>query len=107
MIPYSLYIKEYFWSYGQKYYKSIIFQQLKSQISQIDQNGFNPFCDKTLHIKARLILYLLDIKSIINSQSSSCELSYFPKYVFGAYFERVICMFQNVFAANIITVANL
>ena len=27
-----------------------IFQQLKSQISKIDQNGYNPFCDETLHI---------------------------------------------------------
>ena len=27
-----------------------IFQQLKSQISQIDQNGYNPFWDETLHI---------------------------------------------------------
>ena len=27
-----------------------IFQQLKSQISQIDQNGVNPFCDETLHL---------------------------------------------------------
>ena len=26
-----------------------IFQQLKSQISQIDQNGYNTFCDETLH----------------------------------------------------------
>ena len=26
------------------------FQQLKSKISQIDQNGVNPFCDETLHI---------------------------------------------------------
>ena len=26
-----------------------IFQQLKSQISQFDQNGVNPFCDETLH----------------------------------------------------------
>ena len=25
-----------------------IFQQLKSQISQIDHNGVNPFCDETL-----------------------------------------------------------
>ena len=25
-----------------------IFQQLKSQISQIYQNGVNPFCDETL-----------------------------------------------------------
>ena len=34
-----------------------IFQQLKSQISQIDQNGVKPFCDETLqvilHIKLR------------------------------------------------------
>ena len=28
----------------------IIFQQLKSQISQIDQNGYNAFCDETLHL---------------------------------------------------------
>ena len=28
-----------------------IFQQLKFQISEIDQNGFNPFCDGTLYIK--------------------------------------------------------
>ena len=27
-----------------------IFQQLKAQISQIDQNGYNAFCDETLHI---------------------------------------------------------
>ena len=27
-----------------------IFQQLKSQISQIDQNGYNAFCDETLHM---------------------------------------------------------
>ena len=55
MIPFSLYIKVYFWSYDQKYckfsyYFLYIFQQLKSQISQIGQDGFNPFCDETLHI---------------------------------------------------------
>ena len=27
-----------------------IFQQLESQISKIDQNGVNSFCDETLHI---------------------------------------------------------
>ena len=27
-----------------------IFQQLKSQISQIDQNGYSAFCDETLHM---------------------------------------------------------
>ena len=29
----------------------LIFQQLKSQISKIDQHGYNPFCDETLHLK--------------------------------------------------------
>ena len=54
MIHCSLYIKEYF----EVMIKSIthfliiffIFQQLKSQISQIDQNGYNAFCDETLQI---------------------------------------------------------
>ena len=32
-----------------------IFQQLKSQISQIDQNGYNTFCDETLHLLLSLI----------------------------------------------------
>ena len=27
-----------------------IIQQLKSQISKIDQNGYNPFFDETLHL---------------------------------------------------------
>ena len=31
-----------------------IFQQLKSQISQIDQNGVKPFCDETLHMLAQV-----------------------------------------------------
>ena len=31
-----------------------IFQQLKSQISQIDQNGVNPFCDETSYIHIHL-----------------------------------------------------
>ena len=31
-----------------------IFQQLKSQI---DQNGFNPFCDETLHILNGAVAY--------------------------------------------------
>ena len=30
-----------------------IFQQLKSQISQIYQNGYNAFCDETLHLQMR------------------------------------------------------
>ena len=29
-----------------------IFQQLKSQISQIDQNGVKSFCDETLHVNS-------------------------------------------------------
>ena len=33
-----------------------IFKQLKSQISQIDQNGYNAFCDETLHIDLVLLL---------------------------------------------------
>ena len=32
-----------------------IFQQLKSKISHIDQNGYNAFCDETLHILTYLI----------------------------------------------------
>ena len=31
-----------------------IFQQLKSQISQIDQHGYNAFCDETLHISSKV-----------------------------------------------------
>ena len=30
-----------------------IFQWLKSEISQIDQNGVTPFCDETLQIQLR------------------------------------------------------
>ena len=29
-----------------------IFQQLKSQISEMDQDGFNLFCDETLQMKS-------------------------------------------------------
>ena len=55
MIPSSLYIKVYIGSYDQKYHKFsyyflYISQQLKSQISKIDQNGYNPFCDETLQL---------------------------------------------------------
>ena len=35
-----------------------IFQQLKSQISQIDQNGVKPFCDETLHMLQILLIYI-------------------------------------------------
>ena len=62
MIPRSLYIKV-----SEVMIKSItnfliiffIFQQLKSQISKIDQDGYNPFCDETLHIilKVRMSSY--------------------------------------------------
>ena len=54
MIPFSLYKKEYFWSYDQKYYKfSYYFLYISAAytcISQIDQNGVNPFCNETLHM---------------------------------------------------------
>ena len=40
--------------HDQKYrkfsYYFLYIQQLQWQISQIVKNGFNPFCDKTLHI---------------------------------------------------------
>ena len=52
MIPSSLYIKVYK-KLSEVMIKSItnfLFQQLKSQISKIDQNGYNPFCDETLHV---------------------------------------------------------
>ena len=39
-----------------------IFQQLKSQISQIDQNGYNAFCDETLQ------LFLFVLTFINNTQ---------------------------------------
>ena len=32
-----------------------IFQQLKSQISQIDKNGYNAFCDETLQMKSEFM----------------------------------------------------
>ena len=54
MIPFSLYIKEYFEVMIKSITNFLIilftFQQLKSQISQIDQNGYNLFCDKILHV---------------------------------------------------------
>ena len=42
-----------------------IFQQLKSQISQIDQNGYNTFCDETLQIylKANIIMNYIRLSS--------------------------------------------
>ena len=57
MIPSPLYIhvKVYISEVMTKSIKQIltiffIFQQLKSQISKIDQHGFNSFCDETLHL---------------------------------------------------------
>jgi len=45
-------MKWYFSSCDQKYHNFIflIFQELQSQISQIDLNGFNPFCNQTLQL---------------------------------------------------------
>ena len=34
-----------------------IFKQLKSQISQIDQIGYNAFCDETLHMDSLIHVY--------------------------------------------------
>ena len=57
MIPSPLYINIYI---SEVMTKSItnfiiffIFQQLKHQISQIDQNGFNSFCDETLQMNIK------------------------------------------------------
>ena len=36
-----------------------IFQQRQSHISQIDQNGYNPFCDATLHISSGVAVVLI------------------------------------------------
>ena len=41
-----------------------IFQQLKSQISQIDENQYNPFCDETLQLLKWQIL-VMDINGEI------------------------------------------
>ena len=57
-----------------------IFQQLKSQISQIDQNGVKPFCDETLHIYLQLSIYLPNLYiylSIYSSVNSSIFLYFF------------------------------
>ena len=41
---------------------SFIFQQLKSQISQIDQHGYDPFCDETLPIYVYRMIEGLTLK---------------------------------------------
>ena len=67
MIPSSLYIKVYIWSCDQKVSQIFllffyIFQQLESQISKIDQNGYNSFCDYNssicLHSNKGISIYL-------------------------------------------------
>ena len=54
MIHFSLYIKVYFEVMMQSISNFLIiffiFQQLRSKISQIDQNGYKPFCDEPLHL---------------------------------------------------------
>ena len=51
---YLSHIKLYFWGYDQKYHKFpyflLLFQQFQLQISQIDKNGYNPFCDEILQM---------------------------------------------------------
>ena len=41
-----------------------IFQQIISQISKIDQNGYNPFCDETLQIIEKLLMNIVSIRVI-------------------------------------------
>ena len=43
-----------------------IFQQLKSQISEIDQNGFNLFCDETLHMVLYSPVELKTMSTVLN-----------------------------------------
>ena len=51
MIPFSLYIKEYFWSYDQKYYKfSLYFSSLNLKYLKFTNMELNLFCDETLQI---------------------------------------------------------
>ena len=44
-----------------------IFRQLKSKIYQIDQNGYNPFCDETLH------WYVTIGKLFYNNSHTKCK----------------------------------
>ena len=48
-----------------------IFQQLKSQISQIYQNGYNAFCDKTLQILIQTFMKAEDREDI------GCQIGFF------------------------------
>ena len=58
-----------------------IFQQLKSQISQIDQNRYNAFCDETLHVYNDKIVFhkmYCQSENSMNSQYLIIMLSKFP-----------------------------
>ena len=59
---------------------SFIFQQLKSQISQIDQNGYNAFCDETLHIK--IWFYSHCIIYINTTQTNKRKYYWLLKYMY-------------------------
>ena len=65
-----------------------IFQQLKSQISQIDQNGYNAFCDETLHIKHDELI-TLSFKREHFQQAPSVISLIPPLYDYLVYFEFV------------------
>ena len=62
-----------------------IFQQLKSQISQIDQNGYNAFCDETLH----MIMTIISPGLIANT---SCKKRQTPHTVLVNMFRRDLYM---------------
>ena len=64
-----------------------IFQQLKFQISQIDQNGVKPFCDETLHMNyvetcTKIALFVTVEQLSTSKISSTCPtgVNYISKY---------------------------
>ena len=66
-----------------------IFQQLKSQISQIDQNGYNAFCDETLHllrVKVSVKYILCEVPKIGSAQSHPALQYHFCARVSSHYY---------------------
>ena len=64
-----------------------IFQQLKSQISQIYQNGYNAFCDETLQM---LLVFLTGMFDTICKKLSNIQMNQFlfPNAITG----QINCM---------------
>ena len=52
-----------------------IFQQLQSQISSIDKNGYNPFCEKSLHNYKVLNTYEAAFFYKISSRGTGFDIS--------------------------------